>query len=76
MMHESDVKEYLMRNDQEFCQLAQEHQIYEDQLNELHCKTFFNVQDEFQERVIKKKKLAIKDQMQIRIHTFQEKSSV
>ena len=76
MMHESDVKEYLMRNDQEFLQLAQEHQIYEDQLNELHCKTFFNVQDEFQEKVIKKRKLAIKDQMQIRIHTFQEKSSV
>ena len=76
MMHECDVKEYLMRNDQEFRQLVQEHQIYEDQLSELHCKNFFNVQDEFQEKEIKKRKLAIKDQMQIRIHTFQEKNSV
>jgi uncharacterized protein YdcH (DUF465 family) len=70
-MNDVDVKEYLIQNDQEFRQLVQEHQSYESQLEEFKARSFLNDQDRFEETIIKKKKLAVKDQMQVRIHDYQ-----
>ena len=70
-MSEVDVKEYLIKNDQEFRQLVQRHQNYEVQLQELQTRSFLNEKERFEETIIKKKKLAVKDQMQLRIHRYQ-----
>ena len=70
-MPDVDVKEYLLQNDQEFRQLVQRHQNYESQLEDFKHRSFLNEQDRVEETIIKKKKLAVKDQMQIRIHDYQ-----
>ncbi len=70
-MNDVDVKEYLILNDQEFRQLVQQHQSYESELEALKNRSFLNEHDKFEETVIKKKKLALKDQMQVRIHDYQ-----
>jgi len=70
-MNDVDVKEYLILNDQEFRQLVQRHQSYESELEALKSRSFLNEHDKFEETVIKKKKLALKDQMQVRIHNYQ-----
>ncbi len=74
-MDEIDVKEYLIENDQEFRKLAKQHRNYEHQLEELVGKPYLNTQDQLEESVIKKKKLALKDQMQLRIHRHQTQQS-
>jgi uncharacterized protein YdcH (DUF465 family) len=70
-MNDVDVKEFLIQNDQEFRQLVQRHQSYESKLEEMKNKSFLNEHDKFEETIIKKKKLALKDQMQARIHNHQ-----
>jgi uncharacterized protein YdcH (DUF465 family) len=70
-MDETQVKDYLIENDQEFRRLAEEHRQFERQLQELHTKTSHNDEDQFQETVLKKRKLAIKDQMQRMISRYQ-----
>ena len=75
-MDVSDVKEYLTQHDQEFRKLVEQHKEYERQLDELVRKPYLNEQDQIQETVIKKKKLAVKDQMQILMHRYQTEHSV
>lgn len=75
-MNEVQLKEYLLRHDQEFRQLAQRHRDYERQLEELQNKPYLNEQEQLEETVIKKKKLAIKDQMQLRIYRYQTEHPV
>ena len=70
-MNEVDVKDYLIENDQEFRQLAQMHQSYETQLSELRGKSYLSDQEQVEATVLKKKKLALKDHMQILIHQHQ-----
>ena len=70
-MDEGAVKDYLMRNDERFKELAQEHQQFEQQLQRYSGKAFLTPDEQLQETVIKKKKLALKDQMQLLIHRFQ-----
>lgn len=74
-MDELDVKDYLIRNDGRFRELAEQHQAYERQLQQFLEKPYLSVQEQFQEAVIKKKKLALKDQMQAMISRFQTEHS-
>lgn len=75
-MNEVDVKAYLIENDHEFRQLAQQHQDYELQLQLFQNKPYLNEQEQFEATVIKKKKLALKDQMQLRIHRYRSERAV
>ena len=76
-MDEGAVKDYLMKNDQRFRELVSEHQQFEQQLQRYSGKAFLTPDEQFQETVIKKKKLALKDQMQLLIHRFKaEQQSV
>ncbi len=75
-MDETDVKEYLIATDLEFRKLAEQHRNYENQLSELLQKPYLNNQDQVQETIIKKKKLAVKDQMQMLISRYQSQHSV
>lgn len=64
-MDEVDLKDYLKKTDDEFSKLLLEHQTYELQLKELIHRPYLNQEDQLLESVIKKKKLALKDQMQM-----------
>jgi uncharacterized protein len=70
-MDEVDVKEYLLETDTRFRELADQHRNYERQLEELHERPYLSGDEHLKEVIIKKKKLAVKDQMQILIHQYQ-----
>jgi len=69
-MDEGAVKDYLMENDQRFRELASEHQQFEQQLQGYSGKVFLTPAEQMKETMIKKKKLALKDQMQLLIHQY------
>ena len=69
-MNDVDVKEYLIQNDQEFRQLVRRHQGYESELEALKNRSFLNEHDKFEETVIKKTKLTLKDQMKVRLRDY------
>jgi uncharacterized protein len=57
------LKEELMNRDPEFRELAREHGRYEQRLSELSSLAYPNDEEQLEEITLKKKKLAIKDQM-------------
>lgn len=57
------VKEELLKENQTFRELVQRHQNYEKRLTELAELTYPNDEELLEESVIKKKKLAVKDEM-------------
>jgi uncharacterized protein YdcH (DUF465 family) len=57
------LKEQLMTTDPEFRELAREHGRYEERLSELSSLTYPNDEEQLEETTLKKKKLALKDQM-------------
>jgi len=56
--------ERLMRENEEFSRVKQAHTQLAKQLEELEGKPFLTPQDEVEIKIIKKKKLALKDQME------------
>ncbi len=75
-MDEVGVKEYLIKTDQGFRKLAEQHQQYERQLERCLQRSYTNESDQIQETIIKKKKLALKDQMQMLIYRYQSEHSI
>lgn len=57
------LKEQLMTTDPEFRELAREHGRYEARLSELSALAYPSDEEQLEEVTLKKKKLAIKDQM-------------
>lgn len=57
------LKEQLMMSDPEFRELAREHGRYEERLSELSALAYPNDEEQLEEITLKKKKLALKDQM-------------
>ena len=68
-MDERAAKDYLLKTDNRFRQLFDEHQQFERKLAEFTEKSFLTSAEQFEETVLKKKKLALKDRMQ---HLIQE----
>jgi uncharacterized protein YdcH (DUF465 family) len=68
-MREMDVttadmlKEELINRDPEFRELAREHTRYEQRLSELSALAYPSDEEQLEEVTLKKKKLALKDQM-------------
>jgi uncharacterized protein YdcH (DUF465 family) len=81
-MHEMDIttadllKEELMNRDPEFRELAREHTRYEQRLSELTALAYPSDEEQLEEVTLKKKKLAIKDQMYSLIAQHQKNQSV
>jgi uncharacterized protein YdcH (DUF465 family) len=75
-MDERAAREYLLENDSQFQQLVDEHQRFERQLAEFTGRPFLTVEEQFRETIIKKKKLALKDQMQMLIQRVRTQGSV
>jgi len=61
---EEELIERLMRENEEFLKAKQAHSQLAKQLEELEKKPFLGPQDEIEIKIIKKKKLAFKDQME------------
>ena len=61
---EEELIERLMRENEEFLKVKQAHSQLAEQLEELEKKPFLAPQDEIDIKIIKKKKLAFKDQME------------
>ena len=64
MAKEEELVERLMRENEEFLKAKQAHLQLANQLEELEKKPFLTPQDEMEIKIIKKKKLALKDQME------------
>lgn len=58
-----NVKDELMTSNSEFRELAREHGRYEERLTELSALAYPSDEEQLEEVTLKKKKLAIKDQM-------------
>jgi hypothetical protein len=67
------LKEQLMTMDPEFRELAREHGRYEERLSELSALTYPNDDEQLEEITLKKKKLAIKDQMHTIMLQFEKR---
>ncbi len=70
------LKEELMARDPEFRELAREHTRYEQRLSELSALAYPSDEEQLEEITLKKKKLALKDQMYSIILQYQKNNSL
>jgi hypothetical protein len=70
-----NLKEQLMTMNPEFRELAREHGRYEERLSELSALSYPNDEEQLEEITLKKKKLAIKDQMHSIMLQFEKHQS-
>ena len=70
MSQYDDLKAELIKTDDEFRRLHEEHQDYERRLREINQKTLLSEDDEIEEKKIKLHKLTLKDKMEhlLRMH--------
>jgi len=70
MSQHDDLKAELIKTDDEFRRLHEEHQEYERRLHEINQKTLLSEDDEIEEKKIKLHKLTLKDKMEhlLRMH--------
>jgi uncharacterized protein YdcH (DUF465 family) len=66
----ADIQRILSDQDPEFRQWADEHQRCESRLHELTSKPDISVDEELEEKSLKKRKLHLKDQMAARVRTY------
>jgi uncharacterized protein YdcH (DUF465 family) len=59
-----DLRELLLKTDEEFHQLATKHQELEGRVNELTAKPYLSEPEQLEEVTLKKRKLQIKDRME------------
>jgi uncharacterized protein YdcH (DUF465 family) len=72
MTNTDSLKEQLIMSDPEFRELAREHGRYEERLSELSALAYPSTEEQLEEITLKKKKLALKDQMQLIILQHQK----
>ena len=70
----SDLKEWLLRTDNEFHDLAEKHHQLEGRLHELTVKHYLSEPEQIEEVNLKKRKLLLKDRMEdiLRRHRQQQ----
>ena len=61
--HSEAVKEYLLKENEEFKRLARKHRELDDRITVLSGRFLLSEQEKFEEATLKKKKLALKDKM-------------
>jgi uncharacterized protein len=67
LIREEELRERLLKDNEEFRRLAVEHQDYADKLEDLAKKHFLSTEEQVQEKLLKKKKLILKDQMYVMV---------
>jgi len=63
LIGETELRDQLLRENEEYRRLAAEHQSCDGQLKGLTHKHFLSEEEKIQEKLLKKKKLMLKDQM-------------
>jgi len=71
-MDEKALKELLLRENAAFRGLHEEHQTCEERLEGLRSKSFLTEEEKFEERELKKRKLALKDRMYLMMSDFRK----
>ena len=71
-----NLKEELINRDPEFRELAREHTRYEQRLSELSSLAYPSDEEQLEEITLKKKKLALKDQMYSMMLQYQKSQSL
>jgi uncharacterized protein YdcH (DUF465 family) len=59
-----DLKDLLLKTDNEFNQLSTQHHELEDRLHQLTAKSYLSEPEQLEEVTLKKKKLQLKDRME------------
>ncbi|HYC61408.1 MAG TPA: YdcH family protein [Thermoanaerobaculia bacterium] len=72
----ADIQRILSDQDPEFRQWADEHRQCENRLGELLSRSDITVDDEMEEKALKKRKLHLKDQMAERVRAFDSNHAV
>ena len=72
LIGETELKEQLIANSEEFRRLAAEHQSYESQLEQLSGRHHLNEAEKLQEVTLKKKKLFLKDRMYLMLQKYRK----
>ena len=70
-----EVKNFLLQSDQQFRQLAEQHHELDDRLHQLIEKHYLSTTEQFEEVTLKKKKLALKDQMESIVREYTRQHS-
>ena len=69
------VKEQLMSNNPEFREMVREHGKYEERLSELSALAYPSDEEQLEETTLKKKKLALKDQIYSLMLDYEKRGS-
>ncbi len=70
-----DLKHLLIETNHEFRELASKHHSLDDRLHELEAKHFLSDDEQFEEVSIKKRKLHLKDQMELILRNYRGSGS-
>jgi uncharacterized protein YdcH (DUF465 family) len=70
-----EVKNFLLQSDQQFRQLAEQHHQLDDRLHQLIEKHYLSTTEQFEQVTLKKKKLALKDQMETIVREYARQRS-
>lgn len=76
MSNTAEIQQALSDADPEFRQLAEEHRRCDARLTELIAKQDITIDDELEEKMLKKRKLRLKDQMAERIRSYESQHAV
>ena len=71
----AEVKNLLLQSDQQFRQLAEQHHQLDDRLHQLIEKHYLSETEQIEEVTLKKKKLALKDQMESILREYSRQHS-
>lgn len=71
-----DVRRRLVKEDADFRRMAEEHHQHETRLAALAQKRTLSPEEEFEEKTLKKRKLALKDQMTEKLRSYEATHSV
>lgn len=66
-----EVKNLLLDSDQQFRQLAEQHHQLDHRLHQLHEKHYLSEPEQLEQVTLKKRKLALKDQMENMVRAYQ-----
>jgi uncharacterized protein YdcH (DUF465 family) len=72
MKPEAELREQLLKENAEYRRLATEHQSYDNQLEGLTNKHFLSEEEKLREKMLKKKKLMLKDQMYSMVQRYRK----
>jgi uncharacterized protein YdcH (DUF465 family) len=72
----ADIQRILSTEDEEFRKLLDEHHACESRLGELTTKPEVSLDEELEEKTLKKRKLQLKDQMAARIRSYETSNAM